>query len=141
VRLRLLERVGSAIGFSPEGRSVRVWVQGMPGADETEVVPGVIESVRADGAVLSLHPPDDASVLGVDRVLAVPHEPGWGLQALWFSFIAVDVFALEGDPNSGYEPTAGDPTSSGPGSPESAARGPAGGEPLGRWFIRLGAPA
>ena len=27
----LLERVGKAIGFSPEGRPVRVWVRGMPG--------------------------------------------------------------------------------------------------------------
>ena len=29
-------------------------------------------------------------------ILAVPHEPGWGLQALWFSFIAVDAFELDG---------------------------------------------
>ena len=29
-------------------------------------------------------------------ILAVPHEAGWGLQALWFSFIAVDVFELDG---------------------------------------------
>jgi hypothetical protein len=39
-RLRVLERVGRAIGFSPEGRSIRVWVRGMPGADETEVLEG-----------------------------------------------------------------------------------------------------
>jgi hypothetical protein len=43
-------------------------------------------------------------------VLAIPHEPGWGLQALWFSFIAVEAFELDG-----------------------RAR-------LGRWFIRLGSP-
>jgi len=106
VRLRLLERVGNAIGFSPEGRDVRVWVHGMPGADETEVLPGTITEVRADGAVLSLR--------GQGReerwLLAVPEEPGWGLQALWFSFIAVEVFELSG------------------------------GERVGRWFIRLGSP-
>jgi hypothetical protein len=106
VRLRLLERVGTAIGFSPEGRAVRVWVRGMPGADETEVVPGTIAEVRDDGAVLYLRGPGSEE----RRLLAVPHEPGWGLQALWFSFIAVDVFELDGD------------------------------ETLGRWYIRLGSP-
>jgi hypothetical protein len=107
VRLRLLERLGSAIGFSPEGRSVRVWVEGMPGADETRVVPGTITEVRDDGAVLYLRDDDRA-----DRwVLAVPREPGWGLQAMWFSFIAVDVFELEGR------------------------------RPVGHWFIRLGSPS
>jgi hypothetical protein len=103
VRLRLLERVGGALGFSPEGRSVRVWVKGMPGGDETEVVAGTITEVRDDGAVLYLR--EDQR-----WVLAVPQEPGWGLQALWFSFIAVDAFELEG------------------------------GNRLGRWFIRLGSP-
>jgi hypothetical protein len=107
VRLRLLERVGSAIGFSPEGRAVRVWVQGMPGADETEVVAGTITEVRDDGAVLYLREPGREE----RWLLAVPHEPGWGLQALWFSFIAVDVFELDGR------------------------------ERLGRWFIRLGSQA
>jgi hypothetical protein len=129
VRLRLLERVGRAIGFSPEGREVRVWVQGMPGADETEVVPGLIESVRDDGAVLLLREADAGGVSR--RVLAVPHEPGWGLQTLWFSFIAVDVFALDGDAEAGGEPASREP----------ASREPASREPLGRWFIRLGAPA
>jgi hypothetical protein len=104
VRLRLLERVGSAIGFSPAGRAVRVWVRGMPGADETEIVPGTIAEVRDDGAVLYLREPGREE----RWVLAVPREPGWGLQALWFSFISVDVFELDGT------------------------------EPLGRWFIRLG---
>jgi hypothetical protein len=104
VRLRLLERVGSAIRFSPEGRDVRVWVRGMPGADETEVVPGTIAEVRDGGAVLVVREP------GVEerRLWAVPHEAGWGLQALWFSFISVDVFELDGR------------------------------EPVGVWFIRLG---
>jgi hypothetical protein len=101
-----LERLGSALGFSPEGRAVRVWVHGMPGADETEVVSATITEVRDEGAVLYLGEPDR----DVRWVLAVPHEPGWGLQALWFSFIAVDAFELEGR------------------------------ERLGRWFIRLGAP-
>jgi hypothetical protein len=102
-----LERLGSALGFSPEGRSVRVWVEGMPGGDETEVVAGTITEVREDGAVLYLR--EDGRE---DRwVLAVPREAGWGLQALWFSFIAVDAFDLEGD------------------------------ERLGRWFIRLGSPS
>ena len=101
MRLRLLERVGSALGFSPEGRAVRVWVKGMPGGDETEVVAGTITEIREGGAVMFLR--EDQR-----WVLAVPQEPGWGLQALWFSFIAVDVFDLEE------------------------------GNRLGRWFIRLG---
>jgi hypothetical protein len=86
---------------------VRVWVEGMPGADETRVVPATITEVRDDGAVLYLRNDDRT-----DRwVLAVPREAGWGLQALWFSFIAVDVFELEGR------------------------------RPVGRWFIRLGSPS
>jgi hypothetical protein len=107
VRLRVLERVGSALGFSPEGRAVRVWVRGMPGGDETEVVPGTITELRDDGAVLYLRSEDQSE----RWLLAVPHEPGWGFHALWFSFIAVDVFELEGR------------------------------ERLGRWFIRLGGPS
>jgi hypothetical protein len=106
MRLRVLERLGNALGFSPEGRSVRVWVRGMPGGDETEVVAGTITEVREDGAVLYLREPDREQ----RWVLAVPQEPGFGLQALWFSFIAVEVFELEGR------------------------------APLGRWFIRLGSP-
>lgn len=85
---------------------MRVWVQGMPGADETEVVRGKIAELRDDGAVLVVGEHDDDE----RRLWAVPHEPGWGFEALWFSFIAVDVFELEG------------------------------GESLGRWFIRLGEP-
>jgi hypothetical protein len=107
----LLERVGGAIGFSPEGRDVRVWVKGMPGADETEVVGGRLVSVREDGsAVLEVRPPD---AIAERRLVAVPHEPGWGMRALWFSFISVDVFELEND-----------------GQP---------GEHVALWFIRLGA--
>jgi hypothetical protein len=107
VRLRILERVGSALGFSPEGRAVRVWVRGMPGGDETEVVAGTIAELRDDGAVLYLRSDDQSE----RWLLAVPHEPGWGFHALWFSFISVDVFELEGR------------------------------ERLGRWFIRLGSPS
>jgi hypothetical protein len=84
----------------------------MPGADETEVVAGMIESLHDDGAVLALEPPHGAS----RRLWIVPHEPGWGFHALWFSFIAVDVFEA-GEADSGP-----------------------GGEPVGRWFIRLGTP-
>ena len=83
---------------------MRVWVRGMPGGEETEVVAGTITELRDDGAVLCLREPASAE----RWTLVVPHEPGWGFQALWFSFIAVDVFELEG------------------------------GERLGRWFIRLG---
>jgi hypothetical protein len=104
VRLRLLERVGGALGFSPEGRSVRVWVKGMPGGDETEVVAGTITEVRDDGAVVFLR--DEQR-----WILAVPQEPGWGLKALWFSFIAVEAFDLQE------------------------------GNRLGRWFLRLGSPS
>lgn len=83
---------------------MRVWVRGMPGADETEVVEGTITEIRADGAVLYLREPGQSE----RRVRLVPHEAGWGFQALWFSFISVDVFELEG------------------------------GEPVAHWFIRLG---
>lgn len=76
----------------------------MPGADETEVVGGSIAEVRDEGAVISLREEPRSSPRSV---LAVPEEPGWGLQALWFSFIAVEVFDLDG------------------------------GERLGRWYIRL----
>jgi hypothetical protein len=86
---------------------VRVWVQGMPGGDETEVVPGTITELRDDGAVLYLRSEGQSE----RWLLAVPHEPGWGFHALWFSFISVDVFELEGR------------------------------ERLGRWFIRLGSPS
>ena len=79
----------------------------MPGADETEVVAATITEVRGEEAVLHLREPDASE----RWVIAVPQEPGWGLQALWFSFIAVDAFELEGR------------------------------ERLGRWFIRLGPPS
>jgi hypothetical protein len=104
VRLRVLERIGRLVGFSPVGRPVRVWVEGMPGADETQVVPGTITELRDGGAVVYLREPEREA----RWILAVPREAGWGLHALWFSFIAVDAFELEN------------------------------GERLGEWHIRLG---
>ena len=86
---------------------MRVWVRGMPGADETEVVAGTLSDVHEDTATLVLDAPERA----VRRLRITPHEPGWGFHALWFSFIAVDVFELDS------------------------------GEPEGRWFIRLGSPS
>jgi hypothetical protein len=102
VRLHLLERIGRILRFSPVGRPVRVWVEGMPGADETRVVAGTITELRNGGAVVYLREPEPR------WILAVPRDPGWGLQALWFSFIAVEAFELED------------------------------GERLGEWHIRLG---
>ena len=85
---------------------MRVWVHGMPGADETEVVPGTITELRDGAAVLYLREPAREP----RSVLAVPRDRGWGLHALWFSYIAVDAFELEG------------------------------GAELGEWHIRLGSP-
>jgi hypothetical protein len=106
VRLHLLERIGRLLRFSPQGRPVRVWIEGMPGADETRVVPGTITELRDGGAVVQLREPDREPRL----ILAVPRDSGWGLHAMWFSFIAVDAFELEN------------------------------GERLGEWHIRLGSP-
>jgi hypothetical protein len=103
-----VERLGRALGFSPEGRDVRVWVQGAPGGDETEVVCGTIAELVPEGALIDLNGPVQVGDHELRQVLAVPEERGWGLGALWFSFIAVDV----------YEPQAD-------------------GEPLARWFVRL----
>ncbi|HEY1276975.1 MAG TPA: hypothetical protein VGF25_18865 [Thermoleophilaceae bacterium] len=109
-RLRLLERAGRALGFSPEGRPVRVWVVGAPGGDETEVVHGTIAELReGGGAVIHLAEPRSIDGRELRDVLAVPRERGWGLDALWFSFIAVDVYELGGAP-----------------------------DPVARWFLRLG---
>jgi hypothetical protein len=83
VPLHLLERIGRLLRFSPVGRSVRVWVEGMPGADETRVVTCTITELRDGGAVVYLR----ESELEPRWILAVPRDAGWGLQALWFSFI------------------------------------------------------
>ena len=91
MRLHVLERIGRLLHFSPEGRPVRVWVQGMPGGDETEVVHGTITELRDGAAVIFLR----ESGRPPRWVLAVPRDTGWGLDALWFSYIAVDAFELE----------------------------------------------
>jgi hypothetical protein len=94
--LRLVERVGGVLGFSPEGRPVRVWTQGRPGEEDSRIQEGVVIEVVDDGALVEL----DEPVGDLRRVLLVPRERGWGLRALWFSFIAVDAFPAhrEGDP-------------------------------------------
>ena len=79
---------------------MRVWVRGMPGADETEVVAGVLTDVTDSRARLTVRPPD----AGERSLWIAPHERGWGFHALGFSFIAVAVFEL--DPASGGEPFA-----------------------------------
>ena len=86
--LRLVERVGGALGFSPEGRAVRVWTEGRPGEEESRIQEGVVVEVIDDGALVELDEPID----DLRRFLLVPREKGWGLRALWFSFIAVDAF-------------------------------------------------
>ena len=91
--MALVERLGRAVRFSPAGRGVRVWVEGSPGADETRVVTGTLTAVLPDGsATVELDEPHD----GLQRFRAVPEERGWGLDALWFSFIAVTVEELPG---------------------------------------------
>jgi hypothetical protein len=103
-----VERIGRTLRFSPEGRAVRVWIEGAPGGDETTVVAGAIVELRPDGgAVVNLEQPASAGGHELRRFRALPDEHGWGLHALWFSFIAVNVYAVDGD------------------------------EPLARWFIRL----
>jgi hypothetical protein len=102
VRIHVLERIGQLLRFSPVGRSVRVWVEGMPGGDETRVVSGTVTELRDGGAVVYLGENEPR------WILAVPRDAGWGLHALWFSFIAVDAFELEN------------------------------GDRLGEWHIRLG---
>jgi len=105
VRLGVIERVGRALGFSPEGRAVRIWTEGRPGEEESRIQEGVVVDVVGEGALVEL----DEPVGDVRRVLLVPREKGWGLRALWFSFIAVDAFPAHRD-----------------------------GEPLGHWWMRLG---
>jgi hypothetical protein len=86
--LRLVERLGGALGFSPEGRAVRIWTEGRPGEEESRIQEGVVIEVVEDGALVEL----DEPVGELRRVRLVPREQGWGLRALWFSFIAVDAF-------------------------------------------------
>jgi hypothetical protein len=123
-RLRLLERLGRMLGFSPEGRRVRLWTQGRPGEEDSTVVEGTVVQVVRDApgvtgasAVVQLAEPVRVDDHEHRWVLAVPAERGFALEALWFSFIAVDALPLEHD-----------------GSPP-AARWP---ERIGRWWMRLG---
>jgi hypothetical protein len=109
LRLRLLERVGGALGFSPEGRPVRVWTEGRPGEEESRIQEGTVVEVADGGALVELDEPVTADGRELRRVLLVPRERGWGLRALWFSFIAVDAFPAHRE-----------------------------GERLGRWWMRLG---
>jgi hypothetical protein len=108
-KLRLLERLGGAFGFSPEGRAIRVWTEGRPGEEESRIQEGTVIEVVGDGALVELDEPVRANGTELRRVLLVPRERGWGLRALWFSFIAVDAFPAHRDA-----------------------------EPVGRWWMRLG---
>jgi hypothetical protein len=109
-RLRLVERLGHALGFSPEGRPVRVWTEGRPGEEESRIQEGTVIEVAGGTALVELDEPVTADGRELRRVLLVPREPGWGLRALWFSFIAVDAFPAHRED----EP------------------------PVGRWWMRLG---
>jgi hypothetical protein len=111
-RTRLLERLGRAFGFSPEGRSVRVWVRSRPGEEDAVVLGGTVVEVTPSGALIQLDEAVHSSGRELARVLAVPSERGFGLDALWFAFIPVQVFPAHAE----------------------------GAEPIGRWWIRLGRP-
>jgi hypothetical protein len=97
-RLRLVERVGQLAGFSAEGRALRVWTQSRPGEEDATVVPGTLAEITDRGGVLALTEPVAVGAREARQVLAVPAEPGWGFDALWFGFIAVDTATLEGEP-------------------------------------------
>lgn len=73
-----------------------------------------VVGVFGPAAVLEFDPPLRVGEHEVTYAHATPRERGFGLDALWFSFIAVDAAALHGP------------------APEPDAR------PLGRWAIRLG---
>jgi hypothetical protein len=111
--MRLLERLGRGLRFSPRGRRVRVWVEGWPGEEDSKVVEATVVGVSGGAAVLELEPPTLLGGREVRFARATPRERGFGLDALWFSFIAVDAAALPG--------------------PEATVDG----EPLGRWALRL----
>ena len=98
LRLRLVERIGRLVGFSPEGRAVRVWTHSRPGEEDARVVPGTLAEITAQGGVVVLAEPVAVGTGEAREVLAVPAEPGWGFQALWFGFIAVDASTPDGHP-------------------------------------------
>ena len=100
MRVRLLERLGRGLRFTPVGRRVRVWVEGWPGEEESRVLEATVAARSETSALLEF---DDGR-----RAEVVPRESGFGFDALWFSFIAVD--ATDADS----------------------------GEHLGRWAMRLG---
>lgn len=109
-RLRLIERIGRAIRFSPEGRRVRVWVHSRPGEEDARIALARVEAVAGGRAVLVFDHPVDAGGRQLERVLAVPVEAGYGLEALWFSFISFDAHPVSDETR----------------------------EPLARWWMRLG---
>jgi hypothetical protein len=113
MRVRLLERLGRGLRFSPRGRRVRVWVEGWPGEEDSRVLEATVIGISGRAAVLELDPPAVLEGREVRFARATPRERGFGLDALWFSFIAVDAVAQAG--------------------PEAAGDG----EPLGRWAMRL----
>jgi hypothetical protein len=107
-KLRVLDWVGRRLRFSPEGRRVRVWVEGWPGEEDSKVLQATVSERSGPSALLEF---DEPGPRGVREARVVPRERGFGLDSLWFSFIAVD--ASDADT----------------------------GEPLGRWAIRLGSRA
>ena len=92
---------------------MRVWVEGWPGEEDSRVVEATVLRVSRGAAVLELDPPAQLGDREVRFARAAPRERGFGLDALWFSFIAVDAEALTGPDASGEA------------------------EPLGRWAVRL----
>jgi hypothetical protein len=110
---RLIDWLGRRLRFSPEGKRVRVWVEGWPGEEDSRVLEATVLRVSRGAAVLELDPPARLGTREVRFARAAPRERGFGLDALWFSFIAVDAEAL----------TQPDPKSHG--------------EALGRWALRL----
>jgi hypothetical protein len=114
MRVRLLERLGRTLRFTPVGRRVRVWVEGWPGEEDSKVVAATVAGAFDGVAVLEFDPPVLLGDREVRFARATPRETGFGLDALWFSFIAVDAAALD--------------------APDPAGEA----QPLGRWAIRLG---
>jgi hypothetical protein len=112
-RLHVIEWLGRRLHFSPEGRRVRVWVEGWPGEEDSRVLEATVIQAAGGTAVLELEPPLAHGGGEVRYVRVAPREPGFGLDALWFSFIAVDAARLAGPDPIGEA------------------------EPLGRWAMRL----
>ena len=77
---------------------MRVWVESRPGEEDARIVPGTLAEITDRGGVLALSEAVGVAGHETRRALAVPAEPGWGFQALWFGFIAVEASTLEGRP-------------------------------------------